>query len=85
MRNFNYSEIRNQKWDSDILGFIVAIYKEAGKQLPCTRPWQAEILIAMLLLLRVLRWFGNQLQSFIKSAATVHPASSNGQFFQFFF
>lgn len=42
MRNFNYSEIRNQKWDSDILGFIVAIYKEAGKQLPCTRPWQAE-------------------------------------------
>lgn len=42
MRNFNYSEIRNQKWDSDILGFIVAIYKEAGKQLPCTRPWQAD-------------------------------------------
>lgn len=32
MRNFNYSEIRNQKWDSDILGLIAAICKEAGKQ-----------------------------------------------------
>lgn len=32
MRKFNYSEIRNQKWDSDILGLIAAIYKEAGKQ-----------------------------------------------------
>jgi len=32
MRNFNYSEIRNQKWDCDILGLIAAIYKEAGKQ-----------------------------------------------------
>ncbi len=32
MRNFNYSEIRNRKWDSDILGLIAAIYKEAGKQ-----------------------------------------------------
>ena len=32
MRNFNYSEIRKQKWDSDILGLIAAIYKEAGKQ-----------------------------------------------------
>lgn len=32
MKNFNYSEIRNQKWDSDILGLIAAIYKEAGKQ-----------------------------------------------------
>jgi Fic family protein len=32
MRNFNYSEIRNQKWDSDILRLIAAIYKEAGKQ-----------------------------------------------------
>ena len=32
MRTFNYSEIKNQKWDSDILGFIAAIYKEAGKQ-----------------------------------------------------
>ena len=32
MKIFNYSEIRNQKWDSDILGLIAAIYKEAGKQ-----------------------------------------------------
>ncbi|MDO4549310.1 MAG: hypothetical protein Q4D04_14565, partial [Clostridia bacterium] len=32
MREFNYSKIREQKWDSDILGFIAAIYKEAGKQ-----------------------------------------------------
>lgn len=32
MRDFNYSQIRRQKWDSDILGYIAAIYKEAGKQ-----------------------------------------------------
>ena len=32
MRSFNYSEIKNQKWDSDVLGLIAAIYKEAGKQ-----------------------------------------------------
>lgn len=32
MRNFNYSAIKEQKWDSDILGLIAAIYKEAGKQ-----------------------------------------------------
>lgn len=32
MREFNYSKIRNQKWDSDILGYIAAIYKAAGKQ-----------------------------------------------------
>lgn len=32
MRNFNYSEIKNQKWDSEILGLVAAIYKEAGKQ-----------------------------------------------------
>ncbi len=32
MRNFNYSEIKNQKWDSEILGLIAGIYKEAGKQ-----------------------------------------------------
>lgn len=32
MRSFNYSAIRNQKWDSDILSLIAAIYKEAGKQ-----------------------------------------------------
>lgn len=32
MRTFNYSEIKNRKWDSGILGLIAAIYKEAGKQ-----------------------------------------------------
>ena len=32
MRGFNYSAIKEQKWDSDILGLIAAIYKEAGKQ-----------------------------------------------------
>lgn len=32
MRTFNYSQIKNQKWDSEILGLIAAIYKEAGKQ-----------------------------------------------------
>ena len=32
MRAFNYSAIREQKWDSEILGLIAAIYKEAGKQ-----------------------------------------------------
>lgn len=32
MRIFNYSKIKNQKWDSGILGLIAAIYKEAGKQ-----------------------------------------------------
>lgn len=32
MRTFNYSEIKNQKWDSEILGLVTAIYKEVGKQ-----------------------------------------------------
>ena len=32
MRPFNYSVIKEQKWDSEILGLIAAIYKEAGKQ-----------------------------------------------------
>lgn len=32
MRDFNYSEISNKKWDSEVLGLIAAIYKEAGKQ-----------------------------------------------------
>ena len=32
MRHFNYSNLKDQKWDSDILGYIAAIYKEAGKQ-----------------------------------------------------
>lgn len=32
MRNFNYSAIKDQKWDLETLGLIAAIYKEAGKQ-----------------------------------------------------
>ncbi len=32
MRTFNYGKIKDQKWDSEILGLIAAIYKEAGKQ-----------------------------------------------------
>ena len=32
MRTFNYSQIKDQKWDSEILGLIAAVYKEAGKQ-----------------------------------------------------
>ncbi len=32
MRAFRYSAIKEQKWDSDILGLVAAICKEAGKQ-----------------------------------------------------
>ena len=32
MRAFNYSAIKEQKWDLEILGLVAAIYKEAGKQ-----------------------------------------------------
>ena len=32
MRTFNYSLIKENKWDSELLGLIAAIYKEAGKQ-----------------------------------------------------
>ena len=32
MRTFNYALIKDQKWDSELLGYIAAIYKEAGKQ-----------------------------------------------------
>ena len=32
MRDFHYTAIREQKWDSEILGLMAAIYKEAGKQ-----------------------------------------------------
>lgn len=32
MRDFNYAEINRQKWDSEVLGLVAAIYKEAGKQ-----------------------------------------------------
>lgn len=32
MRDFHYSEFAGRMWDSEILGLIAAIYKEAGKQ-----------------------------------------------------
>lgn len=32
MREFNYSLIRERKWDTELLELIAAIYKEAGKQ-----------------------------------------------------
>ena len=32
MRTFNYSKIKEEKWDSEVLGLIVAIYRYAGKQ-----------------------------------------------------
>ncbi len=32
MRAFNYSLIKERKWDSELLRLIAAIYKEAGKQ-----------------------------------------------------
>lgn len=32
MRTFNYSEIKDKKWDSEMLSLIAAIYKEVGKQ-----------------------------------------------------
>ena len=32
MRSFNYSAIKDKKWDSELLGLVAAIYREAGKQ-----------------------------------------------------
>ena len=32
MREFRYSLVKDNKWDSELLGLIAAIYKEAGKQ-----------------------------------------------------
>ena len=32
MKRFNYSKISEQKWDSELLELVAAIYKEAGKQ-----------------------------------------------------
>ena len=32
MRDFNYSKIKEKKWDSEILSLVAAIYREAGKQ-----------------------------------------------------
>ena len=30
MREFNYSNLNEQKWDSDVVGLIAAIYKYLG-------------------------------------------------------
>ncbi len=32
MREFSYRKIKETRWDSEILGLVAAIYKEAGKQ-----------------------------------------------------
>ena len=32
MRGFNYSIIREKKWDSEVLGLVASIYKYQGKQ-----------------------------------------------------
>jgi len=32
MREFNYNKINEFKWDSEVLGLVAAVYKEAGKQ-----------------------------------------------------
>ena len=32
MRNFNYSKIKDKKWDSEILSLVASIYKYKGKQ-----------------------------------------------------
>ena len=32
MRIFNYSIIKEHKWDSELLGLVASIYKEDGKQ-----------------------------------------------------
>lgn len=32
MRTFNYSALRDQKWDSEILSLVAGIYKKAGKE-----------------------------------------------------
>lgn len=47
MRTFNYSIIKNQKWDSETLGLIAAIYKEYGKQelYLKQRPYELEKLV----------------------------------------
>ena len=47
MRIFNYTAIAEQKWDSEILNLIAAIYKEAGKQEMCLkqRPEEMEKLV----------------------------------------
>jgi Fic family protein len=37
MREFHYSAIKDKMWDSEALGLVAAIYKEAGKQEICLK------------------------------------------------
>ena len=32
MRTFKYKKLKNEKWDSEIIGYIAKIYQEQGKQ-----------------------------------------------------
>ena len=32
MRSFNYSKIKDKKWDSELLGLVASIYRYQGKQ-----------------------------------------------------
>lgn len=43
MRTFNYSAIKDQTWDSEVLSLIAAIYKEAGKQELCLKQRPEEL------------------------------------------
>ena len=43
MRAFNYSCLKDVKWDSEILGLVAAIYKEAGKQEMCLKQSPEEL------------------------------------------
>jgi Fic family protein len=43
MRDFHYAAIRERSWDSEVLGLIAAIYKEAGKQELYLRQRPAEL------------------------------------------
>ena len=49
MRTFNYATIKDWTWDSEILGYIAAIYKSAGKQEQYLkqRPEELEKLVAI--------------------------------------
>ncbi len=43
MREFNYRKLREMKWDSEILGLVAAIYKDAGRQEMCLKQRPAEL------------------------------------------
>lgn len=47
MRSFHYADLKNQKWDSDVLSLVAAIYRHAGKQELSLkqRPYQLEKLV----------------------------------------